>query len=129
MLLFTGLLKNQGSIETSSFGSEFIAMKTCCEYDRGFQYKLRMIGIPCTLPAYVFGDNKSVLVNSSNPFSQLQKKSSSVAYHFVREGVARKEWMVTYINTHENLADILTKALLGGQKRTKFLNMMIYHVT
>ena len=27
--------KKQGSIETSSFGSEFIAMKTCCEYVRG----------------------------------------------------------------------------------------------
>ena len=87
------------------------------------------MGIPCTLPAYVFGDNKSVLVNSSNPFSQLKKKSSSVAYHFVREGVAKKEWMVTYINTHENLADILTMPLMGGEKRTKFVNMMMRHVT
>ena len=88
-----------------------------------------MMGIPCTLHVYVFGDNKSVLVNPSNPFSQLKKKSSSVSYHFVCEGVAKKERMVTYINTHENLVDILTKPLMGGEKRTEFVNMMIHHVT
>ena len=87
------------------------------------------MGIPCTKPAYVFGDNQSVLVNSSNPFSQLKKKSSSVAYHFVREGVAKKEWMVSYINTHENLADLLTKPLAGGEKRDKFVRMIMHHVS
>ena len=38
--------KKQGSIETCSFGSEFIAMKNCCEYLCGLRYKLRMMGIP-----------------------------------------------------------------------------------
>ena len=121
--------KKQGSIETSSFGSEFIAMKACCEYIRGLRYKLRMMGIPCDFPAYIFGDNQSVLVNSSKPFSMLKKKSSSVAYHFVREGVAKNEWIVTYVNTHDNFADILTKPLAGGEKRTKFTNMVLHHVT
>jgi len=32
--------KKQGSIETSIFGSEFIAMKQCTEYVRGLKYKL-----------------------------------------------------------------------------------------
>ena len=32
--------KKQGSCETSGFGSEFIAMKSCCEYARGLRYKL-----------------------------------------------------------------------------------------
>ena len=121
--------KKQGSIGTSSFGSEFIAMKTCCEYIRGLRYKLRMMGIPCELPAYVYGDNQSVLVNSSKPFSVLKKKSSSIAYHFVREGIARDEWRVAYVNTHDNLADLLTKALAGGEKRTRFTGMVLHHIT
>ena len=53
-------------------------------------------------PLYVYGDNKSVLVNSSKPFSVLRKKSSSIAYLFVREGVSRDEWRVEYIPTNEN---------------------------
>ena len=84
--------KKQTSIETSSFGSEFIAMKVCCEYLRGLRYKLRMMGIPCEFPSYIYGDNQLILANSTMPFSQLKKKSSPIAYHFVREGVSKDEW-------------------------------------
>ena len=66
--------KKQDSIQTSSFGSEFIAIKNCCEYLRGLRYKLRMMGIPCDFPTYVYGDNQSVLVNSSTPTNVLKKK-------------------------------------------------------
>ena len=34
------LSKKQISIESSLFGSEFCAMKFCCEYIRGLRYKL-----------------------------------------------------------------------------------------
>ena len=84
--------KKQTSVESSSFGSEFIAMKQCCEYICGLRYKLRMMGIPVEGPAYIHGDNQSVLCNTSRPDSTLKKKSQSIAFHFVREGVARDEW-------------------------------------
>ena len=32
--------KKQGGIETSAYGSEFMAMKQCCEYLRGLRYKI-----------------------------------------------------------------------------------------
>ena len=111
--------KKQTSVESSSFGSEFIAMKQCCEYVRGLRYKLRMMGIPCQGPAYIQGDNQSVLANTSIPDSTLKKKSQSIAYHFVREGAARDEWRTSYINTHENEADLLTKLLPSGDKSDK----------
>ena len=84
--------KKHGGIETSSFGSEFIAMKQCTEYIRGLKDKLGMMRIPVDSPSFIFGDNKSVLVNSSTPTSVLKKKSNSTAYHFVREGCAADEW-------------------------------------
>ena len=66
--------KKQGSVETSTYASEFCAMKNCCEYIRGLRYKLQMMGIPCDFPAYILDDNQSVLVNSSSkPFSVLKK--------------------------------------------------------
>ena len=104
-------------------------MKSCCEYIRGLRYKLRMMGIPAEGSAYVFGYNKSVLINSLNPDSVLKKKSTSVAYHFVREGVAKNEWKVAYISTHENPADILTKPSLISDKRSKFIAMILHHLT
>ena len=121
--------KRQTSIQTSTFASEFIAMKECCEYIRGLRYKLQMMGIPCDFPAYIYGDNKSVLVNSSIPTSVLKKKSSSIAYHFVREGVAADEWRVGYISTHDNVADLLTKPLANKEKRMKFISMILHHLS
>ena len=120
--------KKQTSVETSSFGAEFIAMKVCCEYIRGLRYKLRMMGISINGPAYVFGDNQSVLANTSGPHSVLKKKSSSVAYHFVREGVAKDEWRTTYLNTHLNPSDMLTKSLPGGEKRTRFTGYFLHYL-
>ena len=122
------LSKKQTSVETSSFGSEFIALKTCCEYIRGLRYKLRMMGISVHSPAYIFEDNQSVLTNSTLPHSTLKKKSSSIAYHYVREGVAKREWMLTYISTHDNVADLLTKPLTNVEKRRRLISMIIHHI-
>jgi hypothetical protein len=119
--------KKQTSIETSSFGSEFMAMKAATEYVRGLRFKLRMMGIPVEGHTYVYGDNQSVLANTSTPHSNLKKKSNAIAYHFIREGVARDEWRTTYINTHDNPSDMLTKALAAGEKRNRFCGMLLYH--
>ena len=120
--------KKNNSIETSSFGAEFIAMKLCCEYIRGLRYKLRMMGIAVDMPAFIFGDNQSVLSNTSLPHSKLKKKSSSIAYHFVREGCAMSEWKTTYLNTDLNPSDMLTKSLSGGQKRTRFTSLVLHYL-
>ena len=103
-------------------------MKQCCEYLRGLRYKLRMLGIPVNGPAYIEGDNQSVLANTTIPESTLKKKSQSIAYHFIREGVARDEWRTTYVNTNENEADLLTKILPYGEKRKSFVRRIIHHV-
>merc|ERR1712115_148961 len=112
--------KKQTTTETSSFGSEFMALKTGTEYLRGLRYKLRAMGIPVTKPVFIYGDNKSVLHNTAGPDSQLKKKSNSVAYHHCREGVALDEWRTCYLNTDENMSDMMTKPLPPGQKRDKF---------
>eukprot|EP00970_Alexandrium_tamarense_P013767 scaffold3678_cov106-Alexandrium_tamarense.AAC.1 len=126
------LSKKQTSCETSTFGSEFVAMKQATEYVRGLRYKLRMKGIPVEEPTLVYGDNQSVLANTTLPSSTLKKKSNSIAYHFVREGCARDEWSdewrTTYINTHLNPADMLTKPLPPGEKRSKFVRMVLHHL-
>ncbi len=69
------LSKKQNSVETSSFGSEFCAMKQCTEYIRGgLRYKLRMMGIPCDEPTWIFGDNQSVLWNTTCPDFCIEKE-------------------------------------------------------
>ena len=85
-----------------------------------------MMGIPCDEPAFVYGDNKSVLANTMVPASTIKKKMNSLSYHFIREGCARDEWRTAYINTHQNVADLLTKPLPSGEKRTKFIKKFLW---
>eukprot|EP00957_Ditylum_brightwellii_P085362 6493931-Ditylum_brightwellii.AAC.1 len=76
------------------------------------------MGIPCEVPAYIYGDNQLVLLaNTTIPDSTLKKKSQRIAYHFVREGSARDEWKTSYANTSENKSDLLIKLLPDGEKR------------
>ena len=87
-----------------------------------------MMGIPCDLNAYVYGNNQSVLVNSSKPFSMSKKKSSSIAYQCFHESFYKDKLQVKYISTHDNVADIMTKLLIG-EKRVKFTGMILHHIT
>ena len=115
-------------METSTFGSEFMAMKHCTEYIRGLRFKLRMMGITINGPTFVYGDNQSVLANTTGPDSSLKKKSNSIAFHFVREGTARDEWRTAYIESDENTSDLLTKCLPSGEKRRKFGGRLLHHL-
>jgi hypothetical protein len=60
-------LKKQNAIESSSFGSEFVALKTVMEKLRGLCYKLQMMGFEIDGPTYAFGDNMPVVKNTSAP--------------------------------------------------------------
>lgn len=105
--------KKQNSVETSSFGSEFMALKTGMELLEALQYKLRMIGVPIDGYAHVRVDNMSVVRNSSVPESTLQKKSNSIAYHYVQSKCAADVARIAYESTKTNLADMLTKVQVG----------------
>ena len=111
---------------SGTFNAADVANVEVTENIRDLRYKLRMMGITVDEPAFVFGDNQSVLANTTAPSSTLKKKSNAIAYHFVREGCARDEWRTTYINTNDNVADLLTKPL-AGPKRSKFVGMLLHH--
>ena len=84
------------------------------------------MGITVDEPVFVFGDKQSILANTTAPSSTLKKKSNAITYHFVREGFARDEWRTTYINTNDNVADLLMKPL-AWPKRSKFAGMLLHH--
>jgi Reverse transcriptase (RNA-dependent DNA polymerase) len=79
--------KPQNTVETSTFGSEFVAMRIAVEQCEALRYKLLMFGIALDGPIDVLGDNDSVKKNSSLPQSVLSKKHTSICYHRVRESV------------------------------------------
>ena len=106
MMLNTSTLywfsKKHISVETSTFGSEFVDLKQWCEYIRGLRYKLWMIGIPLEDPTFIYCDNQSVVMNASLLDSTLKNKINSIAYHFFCKGSAIDEWRCIRVGTGGN---------------------------
>jgi hypothetical protein len=67
--------KRQNTVESSSFGSEFIALRIAKELIVALRYKLRMFGVPVHGPANVFCDNNGVVKNTSIPQSMLTEET------------------------------------------------------
>jgi hypothetical protein len=105
--------KAKNTVETSTFGSEFTAMRIAVKLLVSLRYKLRMLGVPLEGPVNTFCDNSSVVTNSTLPSSTLKKKHNSIAYHHVREAIASNILRVAWVQTGKNLADLLTKPLPG----------------
>ena len=103
--------KRQSTVESSTYGSEIVAGRITVEFAIEMRYKLRMLGVPILGSCILYGDNNSMILNTTVPSSMLKKKHNSIAYHRVREGVAGGVVDIVHVATHDNLADILTKPL------------------
>ena len=119
--------KKQATVESSVFGAEFVAMKQGMETLRGLRYKLRMMGVAIDGPSYVYGDNMSVIHNTSKPESTLKKKSNEICYHAVREAVAMGEMVTAHIDTKMNPADLATKIIKTAAQRLHLASMVLHY--
>ena len=109
--------KRQNTVETSTFGSEFVAARIAVEMVEGLRYKLRMMGVDIDGPTYVFCDNEGVVKNATKPESTLKKKHNAIAYHRVREAQAAGVIKLAQEPGLTNIADFLTKCLPGPRLR------------
>ena len=119
--------KKQSTVETLVFGAKFVSMKHGITALRSLRYKLRMMDIPISSPPYIYGDNISVVHNTSRPESVLRKKSNSVCDHAVHESVEMGESLVGQISSKENVTDLMTKVLYGKNKR--YLAIFMIYMT
>ena len=110
-MLFESYSKRQNTVETSTFGAEFVAAKVAVEMTISLRYQLRMLGVPVEDEFFLVSDNASVIINSSLPSSTLKKKHNAVAYHKVRECVAAGFIKRLQIPSASNISDVLTKPL------------------
>jgi hypothetical protein len=109
--------KRQNTVESSTFGSELVAMRIARDLISAMRIKLKCFGVPLTGPTNVFCDNQAVYKNTSNPESTLNKKHNAINYHICREAVAAGMMRVAKEDTDTNIADAFTKLLPYSRKR------------
>ena len=101
--------KLQSTVETATFGSEYVAGRTAAQQIIDLRLTLRYLGVPIMGSSMLFGDNESVVNTASTPHSKLTKRHNALSYHCVREAIAAKVVSFHYIPTADNPADILSK--------------------
>ena len=106
------------------FGTEFVAMKIVMENLRGMGYNLRMMGVPISVPSYIYGNTMLVIHNTQHPESTLKKKSNYICYHDICESVAMSASLTRHVGTNKNCADFATKVLYGGKRRFRVSNLL-----
>ena len=103
--------KGKATVESSTFGSETIAMRTGIDKVQALRYKLYIMGVPMDGPADVFCGNQLVILTAQKPETRLSKNHNAINYHRIREAAAGKWIRVSFKSGASNLADFLTKIL------------------
>ena len=115
--------KKQSTVEASTFGSEFNALRIAVEHVIALRFKLRMFGINVKEYTCIWSDNEAVVNNSSVPSQALNKKHNAVSFHMVREIVASGAARVAHVSGVDNPADLFTK-ILAKNKRFQFIQKL-----
>ena len=101
--------KKQATVETATYGSEFVAARTCVEQIIDLRNTFRYLGVPVNDRSYMFGDNESVVNSSSKPDAKLHKRHTALSFHRVREAIASKMLTFLFLDGDKNPADLLSK--------------------
>ena len=101
--------KKQATVEGSTYGSEFVSGRQATEQIISLRTTLRYLGVPIDGTSRLFGDNGSVVINSSVPHSSLKKRHHALSYHYVREAIAAGVLDFQHMPGTLNPADILSK--------------------
>ena len=101
--------KRQSTVETATYGSEFVAARTAVDQIIDIRTTLQYLGVPIRDKIYMFGDNRSVVTSSTIPNSTISKRHHLASYHRVREAIATKYISFHWKDGKSNPADILSK--------------------
>jgi hypothetical protein len=101
--------KLQSTVETATFGSEYIAARTCTKQIINLRNTLRYLGMPVKGESFMFGDNESVVNTASTPHAKLTKWHNMLSYHKTREAIAARITCFHHVMGKLNLVDILSK--------------------
>jgi hypothetical protein len=102
--------KKQPTAARSSAEAEYVALADTVSELLWVLMALKELGVTVEGDVSVFIDNQAAQAMATNPVNHERTKHIDVAYHFVREVVQAGMVKLFYINTKNNISDLLTKS-------------------
>lgn len=103
--------RKQKTVASSSCEAEYTAAYESCKEAIWLRALLTGIDFAPPEPTTILCDNNAAINLSEDPSLHQRVKHVDIKFHFLRERVQSREIKMSYINTHDNLADMFTKAL------------------
>jgi hypothetical protein len=100
--------KKQGTSETATYGSQYVAARTATKQIIDNHLSLRYLGVPVR-ESFMFGDNESVVNSSNIPAGELHNRHIALSWHIVRESIDAKILYFIHIPGAINPSDMLSK--------------------
>ena len=119
--------KRQDTVETATYGAEFVAARIATEQIIDLRTTLRYLGVPIHGQAFMFGDNQSVITSSTIPHSRLSKRHNALSYHRVREAIVANILSFFHIEGKKNPSDILSKHC-GRPQMVDHVNPLLFQM-
>ncbi|SGY11774.1 BQ5605_C011g06268 [Microbotryum silenes-dioicae] len=101
----------QPRVACSSTEAEYLGLSHAAKEAVFLRSLLTKLGLDTSSPLRLLGDNQGAIALTQNPVFHARTKHLRMLEHFVREHVRNGEISVTYIPTHDMVADIFTKPL------------------
>ncbi|XP_019153733.1 PREDICTED: uncharacterized protein LOC109169196 [Ipomoea nil] len=111
--LISWLSRKQRTVARSSTEAEYKALADVSAEFTWIVSLLRELGLHSGDPATLWCDNLGATYLCANPVFHARTKHVEIDFHFVRDKVASGEFIVNFVSTKDQLADILTKPLPG----------------
>lgn len=109
--LITWVSQKQRCVALSSCDAEFMAATAAACQGVWLGNLLSQITDVKCFPIEIFVDNRSAIDLAKNPVFHGRSKHIDIRYHFIRGCVERGEIIIKHVNTGEQRADVLTKAM------------------
>jgi hypothetical protein len=105
------LSRKQPYIVSSTTEAEYLAAHVATKELLWERHLLHELGYPQVNPTTLFSDNQLAIRLVRNPKQHQKTKHIDVPFHVLRKHQANRNIDITYLSTHQQLADIFTKAL------------------
>lgn len=106
--------KKQSSVSLSTTESEFISACDAAKDAVHLQMLLNELGFIQPHPIQIYEDNQATIKIAHNETYRGRLKHLDLRYHYIRELIEARKIDLIYCDTHNMIADILTKPLQPG---------------